>query len=500
MALSVISITGCKKYIDSPDSTVITSSSLLRSSKDLDNVLYGAYGALANGTTLAGNWKIFPEVMSDEVVINAVEVLPTDPYPDLYNRNMAVAQYANSYSLGYVVIQNANTVLNAIDKGLITNATDPTLTNATRDRIRGEALFLRAVCYFEMVRLYGQQYGYNSTTANSGLVLRTTPTMNVTSTAAFTTQPRATVAEVYTQVISDLKQAELLMPPVPIRRGRGTSYAAAGYLAKVYFQQNDYANALTQINELLGSTPGIITTQFILARSPVTGAVTAATASANVLAAFNTSLVGPAASENIFDLVSATGDAINGVISRKYIVTTGTGNVVTTQPHLAVSNTLLTNAAFATNDARRVNLMVTIGSVTYSHKFDKALMNVPVIRSSELLLDRAEINALNAGSSAQALSDANKDLNLVRDRAIPGYNLATVTPATTILSEVRRERLRELCFEGDRLHDLRRTQAVVGPGDRTGVAPLQWNSNNLLFQFPDAEIKADPAIVQNPTN
>ncbi|HWZ14731.1 MAG TPA: RagB/SusD family nutrient uptake outer membrane protein [Mucilaginibacter sp.] len=492
IAFSLVSITGCKKYITSPDTTAITTSSLYSTSNDLDNVLFGAFGAIASGSALAGNWKVFPEILADEVVVNAIEVLPADPYPDLYNRSMTIAQYPNSYGIAYVAIQNANSVLYAINNGLITNAKDPSFNQITHDRIKGEALFIRGLCYFELVRLYGQQYGYNSTNANSGIILSTTPTMNVTSTTGFTTQARATVADVYKQIISDLSQAEVLMPAVPIRRGRGTSYAAAAYLAKVYFQQNDYADALTEINKVLGSTPGVITTPFILVRSPATGPLTAANASANVLAAFNSAGVGPAVSENIFDLVSVTGDLVNGVISRKYIETAAI------QPHLAVSSTLLANAAFAANDARKVNLMFTVGTKTYSRKFDKSAMNVPVIRSAELLLDRAEINALKAGTSAQALQDATSDLNLVRDRAIPGYNINTVIPVANILSEVRRERLRELCFEGDRLHDLRRTQAIVGPGDRIGVAPLQWNSNGLLFQFPDAEIKADPAIVQNP--
>lgn len=493
IALAMVSMAGCKKDIDNPDTTIITTNSLFSTTKDLDNVLYGAFGAIASGSALAGNWKVFPEILADEVVVSAVETLPTDPYPDLYNRKMTVAQYANSYSLGYVAVQDANAVLYAIDNKLITHDTDPTFTDATRDRIKGEALFIRGLCYFEMVRFYGQQYGFNSTAANSGIILRTEPVMNITSTAEFNTQPRATVQAVYDQIISDLSQAELLMPPVPLRRGRGTSYAAAAYLAKVYFQKNDYPNALIEINKVIGSTPGAITTQFILARSPATGTLTAANASANVQAAFNTSSIGVAATENIFDLVSVTGAQVNGVISRKYLETTAI------EPHLAVSNAFLTAAAFSANDARKVNLMATVGGKTYTRKYDRALMNIPVIRSSELLLDRAEINALNAGSSAQALSDATKDLNLVRDRAIPSYSSATTFTVANILGEVRRERLRELCFEGDRLHDLRRTQAVVGPGDR-GVAPLQWNSNALLFQFPDAEILADPAIIQNPVN
>lgn len=492
LLLSGCLMTGCKKLINQPDDTVITTDVIFNTSRDLDNLLYGAYGALANGNTLAGNWKIFPELLADNVVINAVEVLPTDPYTDLYNRNMTVAQYPENWRLAYVAIQNANTVLYAVKNGLITREKDAEFNDATKNRIIGEAYFLRAVSHFELVRLYGQPYGSNSTASNSGVILKTVPTLNASGKDDIAGLPRATVEQVYQQVISDLQLAENLMPATPVRRGRATSYAAAAYLARVYFQQNDYANALTEIGKVIGTTPGAVTSQFGLVRTPAIGAVTAATASSNVLAAFNSGGIGLQVTENIFDLVSVTGNLVNPVITRKYFQSG------TIQPHLGVSATLLANAAFAANDARRVNLMSTVGGKTYSKKFDNATMNIPVIRSAELLLDRAEINAMNAGTSAQALSDATKDLNLIRDRAIPGYNSATVVPAAAILAEVRRERIRELAFEGDRLHDLRRQQAVVGPGDRTVTTVYQWNSNALLFKIPDAEILANPNIVQNP--
>ena len=120
-------------------------------------------------------------------------------------------------------------------------------------------------------------------------------------------------------------------------------------------------------------------------------------------------------------------------------------------------------------------------------------MNIPVIRSVELLLDRAEINALNGNTT-----EATKDINLIRDRAIPGYNINTVIAPEKILEEVQRERLRELAFEGDRLHNLRRMMVDIGPGDRA-AAPIAWNSNQLLFRFPATEIKgSNGGVIQNP--
>ncbi len=54
---SVLALSGCKKYIDEPDNSVITTGMLFNSSRDLDNLLYGGYGALASTPTLSGNWR-----------------------------------------------------------------------------------------------------------------------------------------------------------------------------------------------------------------------------------------------------------------------------------------------------------------------------------------------------------------------------------------------------------------------------------------------------------
>lgn len=486
--VGAIAFSGCKKYIDEPDHSVLTTGMLFNSSRDLDNILNGGYGALSSTATLAGNWRVFGEAMADEVKMNLAEPTTDDPYTSLYDRAMKQAVYEEGYKQAYIAIQNANVVLYAIDNGLITREKDAEFNDSARNRIMGEAYFIRGVMHFELVRLYAHQYGYKMADANSGIVLRTTPVLNVKTETGIADAGRATVEEVYRQVISDLKEAERLMPAIPSRRGRAGSFVAAAYLARVYFQMNDYDNALVQVNKVLGTTPGVITTEFKLVRSPATGAINASQAAANVGAAFKSSGTGVRVTENIFDLISLTAYPVNTVMNRKYYKTAAIN------PHFAISNAFLNAAAFATNDARKVALTGVTSGVTYSKKYDQSLMNIPVVRASEMLLNRAEINALRGNTA-----DATKDINLIRERAIPAYNINTVIAPDKILDEVRRERMRELAFEGDRLHNLRRMQVNIGAGDRPATVPIGWNSNLLLFRFPEAEIKgSNGGVVQNP--
>ncbi|RIV19142.1 RagB/SusD family nutrient uptake outer membrane protein [Fibrisoma montanum] len=130
----------------------------------------------------------------------------------------------------YRAIHRANVV---IDKGA--EVTDnPTLTK----RAIAEAKFLRALSYFDLVTLWGGVPLYTSfVTAVDG------------------TKPRATPAEVYQLITSDLLaiQADLPASYSGADLGRATRGAAAGLLGRVYMQQGDYAKAKTEFQKVISS-------------------------------------------------------------------------------------------------------------------------------------------------------------------------------------------------------------------------------------------------------
>jgi hypothetical protein len=88
---------------------------------------------------------------------------------------------------------------------------------ASKDTRLGEGYFMRAFNYFKLVNQYG------------GVPLKLTPSESVEFEF-----PRATVQEVYDQILSDMKQAYDLLPPTAVQRGRITKWAAAHYLAKIH--------------------------------------------------------------------------------------------------------------------------------------------------------------------------------------------------------------------------------------------------------------------------
>src|SRR5687767_15096071 len=86
-------LSGCKKYIDEPDHSTLTTGMLFNSTRDLDNILNGGYGALSATATLSGNWRVFGEALADHVKINVAEPTTADPYTFVYNRALQQAVY-----------------------------------------------------------------------------------------------------------------------------------------------------------------------------------------------------------------------------------------------------------------------------------------------------------------------------------------------------------------------------------------------------------------------
>lgn len=118
------------------------------------------------------------------------------------------------YTSPYIIIARANTVLE--------NVPAISMDQTRKDRILGEARFMRAWCYFTLVRLYGP------------VPLRTASVASI----ADTNVPRTPVADVYKQIIEDLTQAETLMPyqdgAGAGALGHANKGAAQALLAKVY--------------------------------------------------------------------------------------------------------------------------------------------------------------------------------------------------------------------------------------------------------------------------
>ena len=115
------------------------------------------------------------------------------------------------------------------------------------DIIRGECLFVRAICHFELVRMFAVPYNYTSGNNHLGIPIRLTKG----SATDEQNNPRNQVNEVYLQIIEDLEKSINFLPSNKV--SRVSKWASIGFLAKVYFQMNDYQNSLNKCDEIIES-------------------------------------------------------------------------------------------------------------------------------------------------------------------------------------------------------------------------------------------------------
>jgi hypothetical protein len=119
--------------------------------------------------------------------------------------------------------------------------------------------------------------------------------------------------------------------------------------------------------------------------------------------------------------------------------------------------------------------------------------NVPVIRLSEVYLNRAEAYA-RMGQEA----DAQADLNMIRQRGLATAPDVTAT-GQALLDEIAIERRIELGFEGHRIHDLMRHKMDIDRVDVTGdVAHMGYPCQFCVLPIPQPETDTNPNIAQNP--
>ncbi len=359
---------------------------------------------------------------------------------DLFNKAMindnlsALNIYADSYS----IIGHVNTVLANLDK--FEDASEG-------NRVEGEAKFLRGLVYFDMVRLYGQQYNAAGNNTQLGVPIVLLPP-DVSRAV-----PRDTVEDVYDQVISDLTDAAALLPES--NGDRADRYAALAVLARVYLQQGNFAGARDAANEVLQSSGHALTTTYA--------------------EAFDTD---GNSNETIFSWVVTVQEGSNNY--NVYYATQALGG---RGGDIAITQAYLDKFDSPSDERRNFTYLgegVSEGFILTS-KFRRQFANVSHIRIGEMHLIRAECNfRLGTSIGLAPLAEIN---------ALRGRSSAPALGALT-LDLILNERELELAFEGFTLHDYKRTERAIGG--------LPFNDNALVFPIPQSARDRNPLLEQNP--
>jgi len=445
LMLGVIAITGCEKRLDVSPYQSISDTKALLSEGDVIVTLIGSYDGAQAATAYGGDIMVMNELLG-----NTDNISFTGTFAGLSEIAKAQITSANTNASGtwtaaYNTINRCNNVLSALDK--VTSSTDK------KNSVEGEALFIRASMYFELVKLYAKSVGDGDYAANPGVPLVLKPTGNITTTDY---AARATVKAVYDQVITDLTRAESLLPASNSKYA--SKYAAAAQLSRVYLTSKNYASAAAAADRVIANSGKTLNTDF----------------SKLWFTFINNGGVTP--SEYIFSMKVTQSDGINalntyfGKGTSAIAGTSGRGDCKVKAAHIAL---------YETGDVRKSFFQVISGN-NYTKKHLDTYGDVPVIRLAEMYLTRAESN-FRLGTTVGATPLA--DVNAIRTRAgLAGLSVVT-------LDAITKERFLELAFEGQYLVDAKRLQKSVGT--------LAWNAPALVLPIPQREIDVNKKLVQN---
>ena len=212
--------------------------------KNITELSQGSYRLLKNDNGLIDNGSAFWTYGGDDIAWNGTSTGGTWTLYD-YSRNMQSSLTEYTWELGYRTIGNCNEVISRIKELGNASTTEETI-------MMGENYYLRALCYFLLVNEFAQPYS-NNPTQNPGLPLKLLPGILDEDMP----KTRSTVAEVYDQVVKDLKDAITYMTlptgTKPKSNIYGTKEAAEALLARVYLYMENWEDAYTMADNVIKS-------------------------------------------------------------------------------------------------------------------------------------------------------------------------------------------------------------------------------------------------------
>jgi hypothetical protein len=462
----------------------ITPENFFKTSDDAEASLTASYDALQGTGAYGQDLNVMGEMPSDNCTstngdVNAMERITWTP---------TTSQVGNVYRQGYIGVNRANIVLKYV----------PTVTmdTARRSQILGEARFIRALSYFNLVRAYG------------GVPLRLTPTES--GAPADVNLARSTADQVYDQIVADLQRAAIQMRSA--NTNRATKNSANALLARVQLTRRNWAAAQTAANKVLtsnitlGSFNALYPAENKGAESLFEVQYAGNADGGNILP--DLLLPSPLATYSFpkFNIPTAEliayADTVNdNRWSFNGIINSAAGRVIG-RNHASYIDGKPGNGGNSNDVGPFVYKWRSIGNNFNSTD------NTYVLRYAEVLLAYAEAANEQTGPTQDVLTK----LNLVRQRA----GLAALTLSSTqalskqaLRNEIDRQRRLELAFEGERWWDLlryaRHTQADASATHAVTAFDLiaqqrngSRDANYLLFPLPQDEINTNPLVQQNP--
>ncbi|HEY0678768.1 MAG TPA: RagB/SusD family nutrient uptake outer membrane protein [Chitinophagaceae bacterium] len=468
LCAGMIVISSCSKKIEIEPEFLLDGSNPLSTLEEAENVLTGAYNGFilngyydATGGNGGGAFSEFGDLMSDNLV---------ESRESLGNyRSIAEWTYVSNtddinitWQAAYRIIAAANIILRDIDRLSSEN-------QKVANRIKGQALAIRAHVHFDLLRLYSTTFDRNASE----------PSVPYLKTFDVNAKPsRNTVKEVYDNIFADLNAAATALADIdrPVNssaRSRIDLLGVRAIQARVNFYAGLWQEAINAASVVIAAKPLASRTEFPLIWTDKS------TAEVVWAVSFETTADG-APFYNVF------------------AVSSGRAEFKPAAQLLALYDQAndIRYSSYVMNLNGRLVVSKHIGRDLTTNR--NGVVNWKVFRVAEMYLIRAEANyRLNKQPEALA------DLNTLRAARIAGFTPGTET-GTALLDAIILERRKEMAFEGDRFYDLKRLNKT--PINRcpstidspSTICSLPSSSRAWTWPIPFDELNVNPNVTQNP--
>lgn len=473
VAILVVGQSCAKDFLDEVPSNQQSPESIQLVS-DVQVVMNGAYDLMQSQYFLQGNNVTRNDIRSDDMQTPERGRLEDEYLYDYNTENVTTTLWATPYT----IIRHVNNILAVIDDIPTQSAPE----EATKLDIKGQALVIRALAHFYLCNTFGYPYSHDGG-ASLGVPIVTTilePGFKAT---------RNTVAEVYTQIITDLTDAIPLLTDNDAS-DKITVWGAKALLARVYLYKEDNANAYATAVDIINNGPFTLVTRD----------------------EYVDSWGKDFTSESIFSVVNSVADNGGNETTSALSDPGQYGQFMATQDFIDIMRTDLNDIRneilyydqTSTDDPstwgrvlkypgkNNTKAAIVANRLSGASINEAQTNNTPVFRFSEIYLIAAEAAVKGGGSNAELY------LNAIVERANPA-----ATVAVADIERVLLERRKELVAEGHRFYDLIRNKKNIVRANSIRLwdpsIPLfvAYNDYKVIFPIPRAELNVN-SITQNP--
>ena len=466
--VALAAFSSCEKLLDKEPTDKLSIEDLFLDVQGAKSALAGSYKALLDEEHYNKNTMVYPEILAGNIKFSKNTNLRLE---DVYEATVDAQESSlnATYSALYSELNNVNNVIKYT----------PSAAGAATEKAKivAEAKAIRALIHFDLVRIFARPFNFTANGSHLGIPLILNPQLYSDPAPS-----RATVAQTYNSIVTDLTEAIAAFDDTNVgvlnggtKQNYFTKASATALLAKVYLYQNNWDKAFELADELIKSKQYTLLTN------------------ANYVASWTGRVP---SSESIFELAIET--VFSGTSLGAYYESTNLSS------YRMYAATLDLTGLYSATDVRNISTMfnrVDISGVNYA--FTKKYQGGGTLATPIKILRLSELHLIRAEAAVEKTSPdftiANADLNLIRQRADASAATLNLTTKDAVIDAVLLERRKELAFEGNLLFDLMRRKKDINRADVTPVVKnLLTNDDRLIMPFPANTINANRNMKQNP--